>query len=114
MMKNAFCFTLKDLFVQKIFEFLPRLFGHAEKCIDYKDKANFKIYNVITWLTNNCNAHILPNISRSKCNQRMKFGQLMEYNMRKIFLERLCTKYGRETIPRPFSKRSKLSIFLDH
>ena len=24
-----------------------------------------------------------------------------------------CTKYGKETIPRPFSKKSKLSISLD-
>ena len=31
--------------------------------------------------------HILPNISRSKGNQAMKFGQLIEYNMRKIFVE---------------------------
>ena len=31
--------------------------------------------------------HILPNISRSKRNQTMKFGQLIEYNMRNTFLE---------------------------
>ena len=30
--------------------------------------------------------HILPNISRSKGNQTVKFGQLIEYNMRNIFL----------------------------
>ena len=30
--------------------------------------------------------HILPNISRSKGNQKMKFGQLIECNLRKIFL----------------------------
>ena len=29
--------------------------------------------------------HTLPNISRSKGNQTMKFGQLIEYNMRNIF-----------------------------
>ena len=28
--------------------------------------------------------HILPNISRSKGNQIMKFGQLTEYNMKNI------------------------------
>ena len=38
--------------------------------------------------------HILPNISRSKGNQTMKFGQLIEYNMRNIFLEKSYTKYG--------------------
>ena len=30
--------------------------------------------------------HILPNISRNKGNQTMKFVQLKEYNMRNIFL----------------------------
>ena len=34
----------------------------------------------------------------------MKFGQLIEYNMRKIFLKESYTKYGLETINRPFSK----------
>ena len=29
--------------------------------------------------------HILPNISRSKENKTMKFGQLMEHNMGNIF-----------------------------
>ena len=53
--------------------------------------------------------HILTNISRSKDSQSMKFGQLKEYNMINIFLEKLYTK----TIPRPFSKKSKLSISLD-
>ena len=43
----------------------------------------------------------------------MKFGQLIEYNMRNIFLQKSCIKYGGETILRPFSKKSKLSIFLD-
>ena len=30
--------------------------------------------------------HILTNISRSKNNQAMKFAQLIEYNIRNIFL----------------------------
>ena len=34
----------------------------------------------------------------------MKFGQLVEYNMTNIFLEKLCTKYGGESIRRPFLK----------
>ena len=57
--------------------------------------------------------HILPNISRNKVNQTMKFGQLIEYNMRNIFLEKSYTKYGGETSPRPFSGKLKLSIYLD-
>ena len=34
--------------------------------------------------------HILPNISQSKGNQTMKFGQLIEYNKRNIFLQKSC------------------------
>ena len=44
--------------------------------------------------------HILPNISQSKGNQTMKFGQLIEYNKRNIFLQKLCRKWGRETSSR--------------
>ena len=57
--------------------------------------------------------HILINISRSKGNKTIKFGQLIEYNTRNIFLENSYTKCGKETIPRPFLKKSKLSISLN-
>ena len=49
----------------------------------------------------------------SKGNQEMKFSQLIEYNMKNVFLEKSLTKCGGETIHRPFSKKSKLSISLD-
>ena len=42
----------------------------------------------------------------------MKFGQLIECNMRNIFLEKLYTKCGGETSSRPFSEKLKLSISL--
>ena len=57
--------------------------------------------------------HILPYVSRNKGNETMKFGQLIEYNMRKYFLEKSYTKCGGETSPRPFSGKLKLSISLD-
>ena len=38
----------------------------------------------------------------------MKFGQLIEYDMRNIFLEKSYKKWGREAIPRPFTKKSKI------
>ena len=47
--------------------------------------------------------HILPNISRNKGIQTMKFGELIEYKMRNIILEKSYTKCGGETSPRPFS-----------
>ena len=43
----------------------------------------------------------------------MKFGQLIECNMRNIFLETSYTKYVGETSPRPFSEKLKLNISLD-
>ena len=57
--------------------------------------------------------HILPNISRSRGNQAMKFGLLIEYNMRNIFVEKSYTKCAGETIARLLSKKSKSSISLD-
>ena len=56
--------------------------------------------------------HILLNISRSKSNQTLKFGQLIEYNMGNIILKKSYTKYGGETSSRPFSGKLKLSISL--
>ena len=52
---------------------------------------------------------MLPNISRSKGNQTMKFAQLIVSKMRIIFVEKSYTKCDGETVPRPFSK-TKLSI----
>ena len=45
--------------------------------------------------------HILPNISQIKSNSTMEIGQLIEYNKRNIFLQKLCKKWGRETSSRP-------------
>ena len=74
MMKNAFYFTSKVLCVFKIFMILSSLVGHVAKRLDMKDKVNFKFYDVTTWLANVI--HILPNNSRSKGNQTVKFDQL--------------------------------------
>ena len=38
--------------------------------------------------------YILPNISRSKGNQTMKFGQLIEYNMINILFEKSYKNTG--------------------
>ena len=48
--------------------------------------------------------HILHNISRHKGNQAVKFGQLIEYKMRTIFVEKPYTKCAADTIPGPLSK----------
>ena len=45
--------------------------------------------------------HILPNISRSEGNQAMKFGQLIQYNMENIFVEKshkMCWRNSSQTL----------------
>ena len=73
--------------------------------------VNFKFYDITAWLTTIV-IHILPIISRSKGNQTMNFGQLIEYNMNDIFLQKSYTECGRETSPRPFFEKLILSISL--
>ena len=70
-----------------------------------------KITLILTFTTSHLGkqtiaVHILLNISRSKGNQTMKFGQLIKCNIRKFFLENSYTKCGGETSPRPFSKKT--------
>ena len=55
--------------------------------------------------------HTLPNISQSQEDQTMKFGQLIEYDKRNIFLQKFCGKWGKETSSRPlfiFLKKLKM------
>ena len=64
------------------------------------------------WLINNYNTHN----AQYRKKQRQPGNETWSVNRnnkRNIFLEKSNTKYGGETIPRPFSKNSKLSIFLD-
>ena len=112
-MKNAFYFTLKALLVLKIIKFLYRLFAHV------KNDLIRKIRLISEFMTSKpgyqtIETQILNNISRSKAKQAMKFGQLIEYNMRNIFREKSYAKCVRETISRSFSSLiSKLSMSLD-
>ena len=48
--------------------------------------------------------HILPNISRNKGNQAMKFGQLIEYNItwETIFLKNHTQNVVEKLLPDPF------------
>ena len=58
MMKNAFYFTSKTLFLLKIFKFLSWFLVDVAEQLDKKDQVNFKFYDVTAWLTNNYNTHI--------------------------------------------------------
>ena len=48
--------------------------------------------------------YTLPNISRSKGNQTIKFDKLIKYNNSKNFLEQSYKNRSGETIPRFFFK----------
>ena len=48
--------------------------------------------------------HILPNISRTKGNQTMKCGQLIEYNMRTFLLKNHTQNTLKKLFPDPFLK----------
>ena len=43
----------------------------------------------------------------------MKFGQLIECSVKNIFLKKPYRKFIAETIPKPFSEKSKLNISVD-
>ena len=104
-MKNCFHFILKVIFFFKIFKFCLDLLGDVDKRrLDKKAEINFKSYDFTTWLRNNYNTW-LPNISRNKGNMAMKFSQLLEYNMRNIFLENPYKNCGREASPTPLYEK---------
>ena len=111
-MKKGFYFTSKALFVLKIFKLLAWLFGHVSTSWIKKIKllSNFMTSQPGEQIIV---IHMLPNISRSKDNETMKFAHLIDCNIRNIFLEKSSSKRCGETSPRPFSKKLKLSISLD-
>ena len=82
-MKNAFHFMLK------VFLFLRYLHFCPDFLVMQKNGLIRKLSLISKFMTSQSgqqiNAmHVLPNISRSKGHQTMKFGQLIEYN--RIFL----------------------------
>ena len=58
MMKVVFYFNLKSSSHSQDIDFFLDFLVMQQKRLDEKDKINFKIYDVPTWLTNNYNTHI--------------------------------------------------------
>ena len=84
MMKNASYFTLKALFVLKIFIFFSLLFGQVEQQL-FRKKSLISKFLTSQSGKQTIAIHTLPNTSRSKGNQTMKFDQLIEFDMRNRF-----------------------------
>ena len=111
-MKNVF------YFISNLFSFSRYLNFCLHFLVIYQNGLIKKIRLISKFLTSQLDKqtiviHILPNISKSKGNQTIKFGQLIECNTRNIFLEKSYTKCGEESSSRPFSEKLKLSISLD-
>ena len=103
MKKASYC-TLKALLVLNIFKSLSLLFVHIEIQLSWKDKTNFKLYEVIT--KKKITIYYV-NILRDKSNQTKKLSELIDHKMRKYFLEKSyekSTKCVGESKPRPFPR----------
>ena len=94
MIKNAFYFILRALFVLKIFKFLSWLSGHVEKTGLVRNMGWTSKFMTSQSASQTIAIHILHNISWSKTNQTIKFGQLIEYNKRNVFLQKSGRKWG--------------------
>lgn len=76
--KNAFHFTLKAISILKIFHALSK-------------------YDTRTWATNNCNRYIVLSLEKYD-KETIKFGQLLEKNMRNIFFSKNHTSNAEEKL----------------
>ena len=94
-MKNVF-FLIFNKFKLKVF-----VVFHLSFCPDflliYKNGLIRKLWLVSKFVKSQAGQqmitiHILPNISRSKGSQAMKFGHLTKYSMRNILLQESCRK----------------------
>ena len=70
------------------------------KRLDKKVKVFFKICDTINSET--IAVYILANLSRSKENQIMKFSQVIEYNMRRIFFKNRTENETGRLVPHLF------------
>ena len=106
------------LMPQKLFSFSRYLSFYLDFLVIYQNGLIRKIRLISKFMTSQSGQrtiviHILSNIQRSEGTQTIKFGQLIECNIRNIFLEKSYTKCGGETSPRPFPEKLKLNISLD-
>ena len=99
------------------FKWLQEMEFHSSKSALSRLRKFLKIESLLK-MTKNAFHHtittcIMTNISRRKGNQAMTFGQLIQRNMKYVFFEKSYTKCDGDTIPKSFSRKSKLSISLD-
>ena len=76
-------------------------------------RRQYALKQKLHWLRLLLLFQIFPNISRSKDNQTMKFGQLIEDNMRKFFLEKRYLNCRGENCFKSVPEKSKLCMSLE-
>ena len=86
-MENVFNFMLIAFFVLEIFTFLSWLFGYVERQLGKSNLLWTSKFMTSKTGQQIITIQILPNFWRSKGNQAMKFGQLIKYKKRNIFLK---------------------------
>ena len=87
--EQCFLFHLKSSIrsYYRYIHFYPGFFGYEGKRFHKKTKINFEIYDIINWNTVTINT--VPGIPKSKGHDRMKFSQLIEYNVGNKVLQNL-------------------------
>ena len=70
------------------------------KRLDQKDKVNFRIQDVATWLTNNYNTHIAQYLTKQTRldNETWSINRIYQ---EKHFFQKSCRKQGKDTSSRP-------------
>ena len=101
---------LKVLFVPTIFKFFSWLFDHLGKRLNIR-----KVELISKFITSQTSKqmitkHILLKISITKGNQEMKFGQLIEYNMRSFFQKNFSENVAERLAPDLFLIFKKLYV----
>ena len=61
---------LKALFVLEIFRIFSWVFDCVQKQFNKNAQVNFKIYEVIDWIINNCNKHIAQHLKEVKATKQ--------------------------------------------
>ena len=82
---KCFFSHLKSSWFLRYLNFCPNFFCHLQLWLISKFMTSSTSKKIIA-------IHILPKILRSKDNQTMKFGQLIEGNIRNIFLQESCAE----------------------
>ena len=95
-----------------LFSFLRYQHIYPDSWVMWKNGFIRKLWLISKFVTSQAGQQIVINIlqsdSRDQGNRAMKFGHLITYSVRNIFLQKSCRKWGGETSSRPLVFLKKL------